>query len=575
MTTRNDSFKSLTHKLEGEGKSAHYAQAIAGKVAKEKRDIGKKDAQEKGDPWSDQNTRHDASETSGGRTISNKTIRRHAARLRRVAQYPGQDNPKSAKTSNTQTRREAALNHLEAAASTNRDDDLDPDHIKHDLDTDRHEDADRAVEKSIERHARKRTDEDAPMADKSEMRKRLDEIMSQVKDLCDELGDDDDTRDDAESEAERSAAGKVARRHQLETERDDAYDDRKGAMRLAKFYRSRAEAHRRNTIRRAALGDSPAMVDMERDRANKKEGAAKDIEGYELDAQRDDAMSHAEHVRIGKESHRDDEDEHKAGEELAEGHEDVGHGDKAKGEELEHEAGEAEAEDRDHGDDGGGDGGDGGDDVREHRGDQAPEDVAESVTEADAQSSRRSVGVKRSFNNRHDSNEERDMTQRSDEDIRRRIDVLDARLKRATRPASYKERDELSRIRARCDSVAQALGVRPEAPLPGEFPDEYRRRCAALLQPFSQSTKGVSIGRLDDAAFKVVEDRIYADAQSAAREPIKSLAGRLVPVESHDAAGRTITKYYGDPKAWMRPYMAPGVHIRFADSATRRNTGAR
>ena len=67
---------------------------------------------------------------------------------------------------------------------------------------------------------------------------------------------------------------------------------------------------------------------------------------------------------------------------------------------------------------------------------------------------------------------------------------------------------------------------------------------------------------MDAAAFHVLEERIYADAQAAARSPAQMPAGRLQPHHYQDAAGRTITEYTGDIGTAFAPFLSGGQVAR-------------
>ena len=163
-----------------------------------------------------------------------------------------------------------------------------------------------------------------------------------------------------------------------------------------------------------------------------------------------------------------------------------------------------------------------------------------------------------------------DANARENADLKRRIADMEARITRATRPISANDRDELARVQQRSEGLAQMFGDSISPPLAGETPIEYRKRMAGKFQRYSDSTKGIKLDALDDASFGVIEERIFADAQAAAHNPDAPPEGRLIAIKTQDGAGRTITKYHGDPKAWLKPFMAKGMAVRFADSATRR-----
>lgn len=158
-----------------------------------------------------------------------------------------------------------------------------------------------------------------------------------------------------------------------------------------------------------------------------------------------------------------------------------------------------------------------------------------------------------------------DSVKRENEDLRNRI----AQMERALKPLSSADRDALSIAQARADGVAQLFGKQANPPLHGENPIAYRKRLAEALKKYSPEMKDVRMDSLNGSAFKIIEDKIYADAQAHARRPSEATEGRLIPIRSNEL-GREITRFEGDPKVWLKPFMAPGMGVRFADSSTRR-----
>ncbi|CAG9225869.1 NUDIX hydrolase [Burkholderia vietnamiensis] len=148
---------------------------------------------------------------------------------------------------------------------------------------------------------------------------------------------------------------------------------------------------------------------------------------------------------------------------------------------------------------------------------------------------------------------------RENAELRAQIKRMDGTLSTLTKPLSAEDRDALATAQMRADSVMQMFGQNATAPLHGESPIDYRRRLASKLASHSPDMKGVKLDALDGAAFKLVEDRIYADAQTAAMNPAAAPAGRLIPIVSRDEAGRQITRFTGDIASWMQHFTAPGV----------------
>ncbi|SAK53474.1 NUDIX domain protein [Caballeronia calidae] len=153
--------------------------------------------------------------------------------------------------------------------------------------------------------------------------------------------------------------------------------------------------------------------------------------------------------------------------------------------------------------------------------------------------------------------------ERENADLRAQIKRMDGTLSTLTRPLSATDRDSLAQAQTRADSVMSMFGNSASAPLHGESPIDYRRRLASSLQKHSAEMKGVKLEALDGAMFKMAEDRIYADAQTAAMNPAEAPAGRLVEHVSHDVAGRKITRFSGDMDAWLTPFKATGTSVKF------------
>lgn len=166
---------------------------------------------------------------------------------------------------------------------------------------------------------------------------------------------------------------------------------------------------------------------------------------------------------------------------------------------------------------------------------------------------------------REEREDRMDSVKRENEDLKARIADMERRLK----PLSSADRDALSLAQMRADRVAQLFGKQANPPLHGENPIAYRKRLAEALKKYSPEMKEVRMDSLSGQAFKLVEDKIYADAQIFARRPSDANEGRLIPIRSTEL-GREITRYEGDPKVWLKPFMAPGMSVRFADSSTRR-----
>jgi hypothetical protein len=70
---------------------------------------------------------------------------------------------------------------------------------------------------------------------------------------------------------------------------------------------------------------------------------------------------------------------------------------------------------------------------------------------------------------------------------------------------------------------------------------------------------------MDDGTLTMVEDRVYADAATSARTTHEATPGVLIPVREQWDDGRTVTKYVGDPRAFIGLFSSPGESGRIKD----------
>ena len=148
----------------------------------------------------------------------------------------------------------------------------------------------------------------------------------------------------------------------------------------------------------------------------------------------------------------------------------------------------------------------------------------------------------------------------------RRLDALTrqtaALYRRLSRQPTVEERNQIAAARVRADSLYARLGRATPDILPGELPAAYRKRLAAGLQDCSPQLRRANLDGVPDAALGAVEDRVYQDALTAARQPDITPPGTLRPHTYQDVTGHTVTEYTGDPMAWMAPFMANGATVR-------------
>lgn len=142
-----------------------------------------------------------------------------------------------------------------------------------------------------------------------------------------------------------------------------------------------------------------------------------------------------------------------------------------------------------------------------------------------------------------------------------RVSALESELAalRKQMPAPDPESDpaELAKWQARADAVYAQHGAQAPRPLAGEGVLAYRRRLAAGMQPHSAAWKDIALADLPEPVIARAEDAIYADAATAARNPVGLPDGELRPIQHKDETGRIITTWAGSPSAWLDQFRIP------------------
>lgn len=136
-------------------------------------------------------------------------------------------------------------------------------------------------------------------------------------------------------------------------------------------------------------------------------------------------------------------------------------------------------------------------------------------------------------------------------DLKSRLDALSAV---AVRHVTDDERGQLAGIHAKWDKAYTAFGDSASYAMPGETPDQYRRRLANGLRKHSAIFGKIDLAHLDKDGLDVAEGQIYADAMTAARAPTIGGGGKLRSIQSKTAAGHTMIDYIGTPNDWMKKF---------------------
>jgi hypothetical protein len=147
----------------------------------------------------------------------------------------------------------------------------------------------------------------------------------------------------------------------------------------------------------------------------------------------------------------------------------------------------------------------------------------------------------------------------TDWDTLARVNALRKEVAAVRRELSSEDIEALATTQARADAALQPLGKRASPPISGETPTAYRQRQLRHLAPLSPRFKDETFYTVTGATLAACEDIVYTDAAAAARDSDSPAnAGRLIPLQERDVGGRLVTKFAGDPLAWMSAFMSNG-----------------
>jgi 8-oxo-dGTP pyrophosphatase MutT (NUDIX family) len=144
----------------------------------------------------------------------------------------------------------------------------------------------------------------------------------------------------------------------------------------------------------------------------------------------------------------------------------------------------------------------------------------------------------------------------AEEEVRKRIADVESRLPKQMTDADYAAMAD-SQVRANRLYLMHGEQGAPRA-LDGESLIAYRRRLANGLKTHSKTWKDIDLKVIaDDAAFGIIENTIYADAEEAGLHPADMGEDFLREIKSEDTTGRKISTFVGRPSAWMNQFAAP------------------
>jgi hypothetical protein len=150
-------------------------------------------------------------------------------------------------------------------------------------------------------------------------------------------------------------------------------------------------------------------------------------------------------------------------------------------------------------------------------------------------------------------------------DLRKRIsdqaEVIN-RLQALVKPRSDDEHAAFADAQSRADAVFNGFGKRAPRPLEGESLFDYRKRMATALKSHSPQWKNAKLTRLDEEIFGPIETQIYADAISAAANPIDLKAGELRMVTKIDPATGVRTNVFYGSESFVKQMGRPGRRVQ-------------
>ena len=149
-------------------------------------------------------------------------------------------------------------------------------------------------------------------------------------------------------------------------------------------------------------------------------------------------------------------------------------------------------------------------------------------------------------------------------DLRRQITDQHAtirRLEALMKPKSDEEHSAFADAQARADAVFNGFGQRAPRPLEGEGLIDYRKRLATKLKGYSPQWKNTKFRKLDDETFSTIETQVYADATTAASNPVDLNPGELRMVTKIDpTTGLRTNVFYGN-ESFVKQMGRPGRRV--------------
>jgi hypothetical protein len=100
------------------------------------------------------------------------------------------------------------------------------------------------------------------------------------------------------------------------------------------------------------------------------------------------------------------------------------------------------------------------------------------------------------------------------------------------------------------NELLNLYGHAADQPRPGETDERYMRRALQSTKRYSEVWSGVDFDRVPSATLPSAFRHIVSDGVELFKRPV----GPLREVVTSDAAGRRITRFYGDPECTWAPF---------------------
>lgn len=123
------------------------------------------------------------------------------------------------------------------------------------------------------------------------------------------------------------------------------------------------------------------------------------------------------------------------------------------------------------------------------------------------------------------------------------------------------ERSQFADAQSRADAIASMFGAQAGRPLDGEALLTYRKRQTRPFQRYSAAHKDLDLSVVPEVMWDNVEATIFQDARRAALNPDDVAEGQLREIVSTDRAGRRVSTFVGQPRAWMGEFISPSKYL--------------